>query len=105
MTEQVSWPPAFPGWPGNSLETTHDPDADVAQNQPAPKIYHFRMAEYGHRRAFQIGLPPCYQRSSPRRPSCAAAMAKGLPVRTAASNNTNTGNHHLRLVRHQFAGA
>jgi FMN-dependent NADH-azoreductase len=42
-TARVSWRPIFPGWPGNSPETTHDPDADAAQNLPVPAIFRFRI--------------------------------------------------------------
>ena len=51
-TARVLWRPGFPGWQGNSRETTHDPGADATQNQPVAAIYRFRLAGYVRHRSF-----------------------------------------------------
>src|SRR5688572_25912770 len=103
MTAWIIQRLTFQCWPVNFPETTHDPDVDAAQNQPGPAIYRFPLAAYGHCRLFQSWSSPYSPHSTPHRPCCAVAMAIGLPVRTVASNNTNTDSRRLQQAMRQFA--
>lgn len=104
MMARVWWRPIFPGWPWSFPETTHDPDGDAIQNRAVPAIYRFHLAAYGYRKSFQSGSSPYSLRSILRRPSCAAATARGRPVRIAASSRSDTGNHHLQPATRQSSG-